>query len=63
MLSPSSAIGSTRNKEQETNFTARCKSALAVLAVPDDPSRIEQGDRQIETSVVLTNLPDDEARV
>ena len=36
----------SRDKEQETNFTARCKSALAVLAVPDDPSRIEQGSVQ-----------------
>jgi hypothetical protein len=33
-------------KEQKTNFTACCKSALAVAAVPDDPSRIERGSVQ-----------------
>ncbi len=33
----------TRDKEQETNFTAPCKSVLAAVAAPDDPSRIERG--------------------
>jgi hypothetical protein len=33
----------TRDKEQETNFTAPCKLASAAAAVPDDLSCIERG--------------------
>ena len=34
--SPGKATGSTSDKQQETNFTAPRKSALAVAAVQDD---------------------------